>query len=135
MMVLGGCASITRGTTEDVTVQSEPADAKITTSIGQSCPQSPCVVKVARRIPFTAYAEREGYQPGQLYVDTQISSGGAAGMGGNLLIGGIIGVAIDASSGAMFDHFPNPAVIILQPLGSENPAQSGKDSGKSIPTS
>ena len=37
------------------------------------------------------------------------------------LIPGIVGMTIDAASGATLDHWPNPAVIVLQPLDPANP--------------
>jgi hypothetical protein len=115
--MLSGCASVARGTTEKVVINSEPADATIRTSLGHSCPQSPCTVEVSRKSEFTAYAEKEGYKPGQVYVGTGFSGGGAAGLAGNILVGGVIGVGVDAMTGATLDHSPNPAHITLVPVG------------------
>ena len=64
-------------------------------------------------------AEKEGYKPGQVFVDTKVSGGGAAGLAGNLLIGGVVGVGVDAISGATLDHTPNPVNITLVPVDSE----------------
>jgi hypothetical protein len=118
--VLGsGCASIARGTTEDVVVNSVPAGALVTTSIGHTCPKSPCTFHVARKTPFTALASKPGYSDGSLFIDTVMSGKGTAGLAGNFLVGGVIGVGVDAVSGATLDHIPNPAIISLQPLGAE----------------
>jgi hypothetical protein len=54
-------------------------------------------------------------------VGTKVSGGGTAGLAGNILLGGIIGGAIDVSSGSMNDHFPNPVVIALAPLDPNAP--------------
>lgn len=121
-MALSGCASVVRGTTEQVVVTSDPADATIRTSLGHSCPQSPCNVEVSRKTAFTAYAEKDGYKPGQIYVGTKLSGEGAAGLAGNILIGGVIGVGVDAATGATLDHTPNPAHIMLVPV--EDPGDS-----------
>ena len=43
------------------------------------------------------------------------------GFAGNVILGGIVGMTIDAASGATLDHWPNPAVIVLQPLDPANP--------------
>ena len=40
-------------------------------------------------------------------------------MAGNVLVGGIIGVGVDAASGAALDLTPNPVVVTLQPLGEQ----------------
>lgn len=126
-----GCASVTRGTSEKVVVTSDPADANIRTSLGHSCPQSPCTVEVSRKVEFTAYAEKNGYKPGSHFIRTKLAGNGAAGLAGNILLGGIVGMGVDAATGATLDHYPNPAHIYLAPRNSakestniSNPPQS-----------
>jgi hypothetical protein len=51
--------------------------------------------------------------------DGQCAAGGFA---GNVIIGGVIGMGVDAVSGATLDHYPNPATIVLEPVDPENPA-------------
>ena len=111
-----GCGSITRGTTEMVTITANPPEARIRTSLGIECPRSPCIVTVDRNKPFVAYAEAPGYQPGSVQVDTQLVGAGAAGFAGNVLAGGVIGMGVDAYTGAALDHKPNPAHIELAPI-------------------
>jgi hypothetical protein len=77
---------------------------------------------VERKKEFTAFAEKPGYQKGSIEIKTKVSGGGAAGMAGNVLLGGIIGVGVDAATGASLDHTPNPAHITLQRAGSPSPA-------------
>jgi hypothetical protein len=125
---LSGCASVVRGTTDKVVVTSEPADATIRTSLGHSCPSSPCTVEVSRKSELTAHAEKAGYKPGSLYVGTKMSGEGAAGLAGNILIGVVSGVGVDAATGATLDHYPNPAHIVLAPEGSR------QESSKAIKT-
>lgn len=120
-IALSGCGTITRGTTDTVTIETKPEDASISTSLGHSCPRSPCTVEVSRKTEFTAYAERAGYQSGSQRIGTKVSGQGAAGMAGNALIGGLIGVGVDAATGAAMDHYPNPALIVLEPVNPDNP--------------
>lgn len=122
MTAIGGCASIARGTSEDVTVSALPTDSEITTSVGTNCKQSPCIVHVSRKTEFVAYAKRDGYKPGSIAIQTHVGGGGAAGFAGNVLIGGVIGMGVDAVSGATLDHYPNPATIVLEPVDPKNPA-------------
>ncbi|MHC1550143.1 translation initiation factor 2 [Phyllobacterium sp. K27] len=132
--ILPGCASIARGTTEDVVIITSPSDAKITTSIGSSCTSSPCTLKVSRKTPFTATAKKPGYHTSSLFIDTKMSGKGTAGIAGNVLFGGVIGVGVDAVSGATLDHTPNPATITLVPIKTKKPTvKRPKHSGK--PTS
>lgn len=120
-VMLGGCATVVRGTTEQVTITAEPPHAAIRTSLGHHCPASPCVVTVDRKLAFDAYAEAPGYQPGSIAITTQMSGGGAAGMAGNVLVGGVIGIGVDAVTGATLDHVPNPAHIALAPVHRAEP--------------
>jgi len=123
-LTVSGCASVVRGTTDKVSINSNPPDAAIRTSLGHSCPASPCTVEVSRKESFTAFAEKEGYKPGSIYIGTNMSGKGAAGLAGNILVGGLIGVGVDAMTGATLDHFPNPALITLVPV--EAPGESTK---------
>jgi hypothetical protein len=116
ILALSGCASITRGTSEVVEVQVEPADAIVTTSLGFSCAVMPCKFKVDRKSEFTVSAAKEGYQPQTVDVTTKVSGNGAAGFAGNVLIGGVVGMGVDAATGATLDHSPNPVIIKLVPL-------------------
>lgn len=121
VLLLSSCGTVTRGREEDVTIQSMPPNAAIRTSTGQYCPQSPCTVRVERKKSFTATAELEGYHPGSVDVKTKLSDGGVAGFAGNVLVGGVIGMGVDAATGAALDHYPNPALIVLQPIDPKNP--------------
>jgi hypothetical protein len=49
-------------------------------------------------------------------VGTRIAAGGAAGFAGNVLVGGVVGMAVDASTGATLEHYPNPVMLTLVPL-------------------
>lgn len=121
---LGACASITRGTDEQVTFQSTPQGASVTTSTGLACPSTPCVIVVPRTDQFIATFSKHGYAPQQVAVSTKLSGGGAAGLVGNVLVGGIIGVGVDAYNGASQDHDPNPVVAALRPIGSASPGRA-----------
>jgi hypothetical protein len=123
-VAISGCASVVRGTTDKVSINSDPPDAAIRTSLGHSCPASPCTVEVSRKEKFPAFAEKEGYKPGSIYVGTAMSGKGAAGLAGNILLGGVIGVGVDAVTGATLDHSPNPALITLVPV--DAPGESTK---------
>ena len=113
-LTLSGCASVVRGVNEDVTIQVTPANAEIRTSAGHAC-TGPCVINVPRKKEFTVTASAPGYQTEVIDVDTRFSGKGAAGIAGNVIVGGVIGVGVDAVSGATLDHFPNPVIFNLEP--------------------
>jgi hypothetical protein len=112
---LGGCASITRGTLNEVNFTSEPAGADVQLSTGALC-RTPCMLQVDRRTQFIAIARMNGFQDQQQQVRTQVAGGGAAGLVGNLLVAPIIGTTVDLMTGAANDHVPNPVHFLMQPI-------------------
>lgn len=113
LVTTSACATITRGTTESFLVESNPPGAEIKTSNGFKCPATPCNFKMQRKEGFTVTAELEGYLPARETVTSNLAGGGAAGMAGNILVGGIIGIGVDAMSGATQELSPNPLIINL----------------------
>lgn len=116
LAVLCGCATITRGTKEVLVIESEPIGAKVTTSIGL-VGTTPATFKVSRKGGFTVTIDKEGYQPVTVQVSSQVAGAGAAGMAGNIVLGGLIGAAVDAGTGATKQLKPNPVKVTLVPLG------------------
>ena len=74
-----------------------------------------------RRSEFVATVERDGYETVTVNVTYQISGQGGAAMAGNVLVGGIIGAAVDAGTGAMNDLVPNPVILQLVPISENTP--------------
>ena len=112
---LTGCATITRGTTSQLQIISDPSGADVRTTLGQTC-VTPCTLTVSRKDEFSVSFSAPGYEPASVSVRSQIAGAGAAGVAGNLLFGGIIGVGVDAASGATLEHVPNPVNVTLRPL-------------------
>jgi hypothetical protein len=111
---LSGCATVTRGTSQAWTVETDPAGADVVLSSGERC-KTPCTLKKKRKHGFTVDITKDGYEPVRTEVLSSISGAGATGMAGNVLVGGIIGIGIDAGSGATKDLKPNPLVVKLVP--------------------
>jgi hypothetical protein len=113
MLVLGGCATVTRGTTDQVQLRSAPSGAIAMASTGQSC-TTPCTITVGRKDEFNVRFEKPGYLSQDIQVKTQVSGAGEAAVAGNLIVGGLVGLATDASTGASLDHVPNPVSVELR---------------------
>lgn len=117
LLLLSACATVTQGTTESITVTSEPTAATCTLQrdgalIGAVNP-TPGSVTVSRSTrDITVRCERQGVQPA---VQT-VSANFQAMTLGNILLGGVVGIVIDAASGAMGDYPPNVHVV-MPPLG------------------
>lgn len=103
------CATIVRGSSEDVEFVSQPAGVLVETSRGQTC-LTPCTMRFDRRDTFHATFRHKG-QEQTIFVDTEVAGGGVAGVAGNVLFGGAIGVGVDIATGAGLSHSPNPVIV------------------------
>jgi hypothetical protein len=116
--IVGGCASVTRGTTENISIASTPSGAQATIS-GLEVPTAcitPCAIVAKRNADIAVTFEKEGYQPQVVQLTTEIPATGAAGFAGNILAGGLVGMGVDAVTGAATDHKPNPVMVTLEPI-------------------
>jgi hypothetical protein len=109
-----GCTTITRGTKDTLVVESDPAGADVKLSNGLSG-KTPTSFKLPRKESLVVTISKEGYETLTVNVTSQVSGAGGAGMAGNVIFGGLIGVAVDAGSGAMNDLKPNPVKVKLEP--------------------
>jgi hypothetical protein len=111
---LPACATITRGSSQEFTVQSTPPGARVSTSNGFQCDSTPCTFRMPRKDEFRATVSLDGYVTQEHNIQSGMSGGGAAGLAGNVIFGGIVGGVVDASSGALNDLTPNPLVVTLR---------------------
>jgi hypothetical protein len=79
------------------------------------------VVQAKRNAEITVTINKEGYEPQTIPLTKEIPGSGAAGFAGNLLLGGVVGMGVDAVTGAALDHKPNPVIVTLQPLAPVSP--------------
>jgi hypothetical protein len=111
---LPACATVTRGSSQQFSVQSTPPGAQVSTSNGFECQATPCTFRMPRKDAFRITVSKEGYVAQTHDITSSVSGAGGTAMAGNILIGGIIGGAIDATSGAMNDLKPNPLMVALR---------------------
>ena len=110
-----GCATITRGTTDQVQIQSVPSGAEARTSMGHQC-TTPCTLQFNRKDEFVVTISKPGYHTVEIPVTTRVAGAGVAGAAGNIVLGGAIGLGVDMASGGTLEHFPNPVIADLVPL-------------------
>jgi hypothetical protein len=94
-VMLGGCASVTRGTTENISISSTPSGVEAVVSgleVPTTC-TTPCSVVVKRNADISITFQKEGYEPQIVPLSRDIQTGGAAGFAGNLPLGGVVGMA------------------------------------------
>ncbi|WP_312599375.1 translation initiation factor 2 [Brevundimonas sp.] len=111
---LPACATVTRGSSQQFTVESTPPGAQVSTSNGFECQATPCTFRMPRKDAFRITVAKDGYVAQTHEISSSVSGAGGTAMAGNILIGGLIGGAIDATSGAMNDLKPNPLVVTLR---------------------
>lgn len=121
---LCACATVTRGTRQSWTVETDPSGAAVKTSAGFTCEQTPCTFKLKRKNDFEVTISKPGYKTYHGQVTHDVSTGGAAGMAGNVLVGGLIGIGVDAATGAMMNLKPNPLKVKLEPADSSAPSSA-----------
>jgi membrane-associated protease RseP (regulator of RpoE activity) len=112
-----GCASITAGTTESIAVSTMPragASCELANEKGRwtvnPTPGSTTISKAYGDLTVTC-ADPDGEQGA-----TTIQSSTAGAAFGNILLGGIIGAAVDMSSGAAY-LYPSNVTVTLAPMG------------------
>ncbi|NIV75241.1 MAG: hypothetical protein GWN37_10485 [Gammaproteobacteria bacterium] len=120
-----GCATIMTGTDQDVLVRTEKdvraASCKLEDSKGRSTfvASTPDTVTLVKGdAPLTVTCEKEGYKTATAVINETISGATF----GNLLLGGVVGVAIDAASGAA-QKYPPQIIVWLEPVEWESEAQ------------
>jgi PEGA domain len=118
-LALAACATVTRGTTNQVQFRTEPPGALAVISMSQTC-TTPCTITVNRKDEFAVRFSLAGYKDATVEVRTQVAGTGVLGVAGNAVIGGVIGVGVDVVTGSALDHVPNPVVVTLERVGTPN---------------
>lgn len=96
-LFMAACATLIHGPEQDLAINSTPAGASITID-GEQLGETPAVVRLARSREHYLQLDLPGYLPYQMKLSRTTSGW----VWGNIVFGGVIGVVIDASSGAMY---------------------------------
>jgi hypothetical protein len=120
---LSGCASITKGTDQDVAVNTNPQGARCEL-VREGAPiavvdPTPATVNVDKdKDDIQITCALEGYEEARYVLDSEAEAMTA----GNVLFGGVIGLAIDAGTGAMNRYDSNVTVIMQREEPAPAPA-------------
>jgi len=107
------CATITRGVHDKLSVTSDPSGASVVLSTGERGVTPTKFVKPRRTEPFTVTVSKPGYVPQIVKVESKFGGTGGAAMAGNVILGGAIGIGVDAGTGAYNSLYPNPVSVHL----------------------
>jgi hypothetical protein len=100
--VASGCASIIHGNHQDVGISSSPTNAAVKID-GVIVGNTPVNAKLTRKDNHIVSIELLGYEPYQATLTRGVSGW----VWGNIVIGGLIGLAVDAISGGMYRLTPD----------------------------
>jgi hypothetical protein len=90
-------------------------------------------VEKRRRDTFTVTVSKPGYVSETVTVQSKAGGTGGTAMAGNLLVGGAIGMGVDAGTGAYDSLYPNPVSVKLAPVGGKSKTSTRKSSSSSPP--
>src|ERR1700733_1157840 len=113
---LSGCASIVEGTTQSVAVTSTPEDGAKCTLVNSegtwyvSTPGNAQVHKTKNDLYVTC--KKDGFKDASLTVSPHFNGATL----GNVIAGGVIGIGIDAATGANF-NYPESISVPMTPIG------------------
>ena len=112
LIPVSGCATITGGTTQDVTINSAPSGAKVTID-GKFQYMTPAAVSLSRKEDHVVTVEKDGYKT--VSIPLQRNYRGMADIGGNILWL-LPGIIVDAVSGGMYEFKESNLQVTLEAI-------------------
>ena len=109
LLLLTGCASIMHGTRQTVGISSYPSDAEVWID-NQYIGQSPTVIELKRNENHAVRIELKGYLPYEVTLTHEVSGW----VFGNIVFGGVIGLAVDAITGGLYELTPDQLQVELR---------------------
>jgi hypothetical protein len=111
---LAGCASIMHGTSQDIGISSSPTGAKVVVD-NLNGAQTPYVAKLSRKDNHVVRITMDGYAPADLTLTRSVSGW----VWGNIVFGGLVGLAVDAISGGLYSLSPSQLEATLARQGAQ----------------
>lgn len=113
-LFLTACASIMHGTTQDVGISSTPTAARVLVN-GQDMGTTPVIADLKRKNQHFVRIEMDGYQTYETTLTKKVSGW----VWGNIVFGGLIGLAVDAITGGLYNLTPEQIRAELTRGGAE----------------
>lgn len=98
---VSGCATVMGGTTQKVGISSTPSGALVRVN-GVSQGKTPLIANLRRKDNHMVKIELEGYEPYETTLTRHVSGW----IWGNIIVGGLIGLGIDALTGGLYKLTP-----------------------------
>jgi hypothetical protein len=116
---LSACATIMHGSKQNIAVNSNPSGATIFVD-NQQMGVTPATLNLSRKQSHVVRLTLDGYQP----YEMTMARGTSGWVWGNIVFGGLIGLVVDASSGAIYKLSPD--VITAQMAGARTAQVNGR---------
>lgn len=97
VLATGACCTIIHGTHQDFAIGSQPTNAEVTVD-GKILGHTPVTATLTRKDNHTLRIALAGYQPYEINVTHHVSGW----VFGNIIFGGLIGLAVDAITGGLY---------------------------------
>jgi len=108
MFMFSGCATIMQGTTQSVGISSTPTGATVTINNVEKG-KTPVIVDLRRKDQHFVKIQMPGYMP----YETTFTRSTSGWIWGNIVFGGLIGLAIDAMAGGLYKLTPTEINAVL----------------------
>ncbi len=118
-VVVLACATIIHGTSQEIGISSQPTGATVTVD-GQAAGKSPITTKLSRKDVHRITVTLDGYQAFDMTTTRKVSGW----VWGNIVFGGLIGLAVDAITGALYEIRPEQVAAQLPKAGASGHAHS-----------
>lgn len=112
VIALASCATIMHGTGQKLDIMSTPGGAKVFVD-KQSQGMTPVEAKLSRKDHHFVRLELEGYEPFETTITRKVSGW----VWGNIVFGGLIGLAVDAISGGLYKLSPEELQAEMKKTG------------------
>jgi hypothetical protein len=101
LALVASCGSIIHGRNQEIGIGSTPSGAKVTIDNLTSA-NTPFVAKLSRKHLHVVKLESEGFAP----MDVTLTRSVSGWAWGNIIFGGLIGLAVDAGTGGLYKLSP-----------------------------
>jgi hypothetical protein len=112
ILILMGCATIMHGTSQEIGIQSTPSGAAVSVD-NKPLGTTPVVAKLSRKDTHTVTITLDGYYP----YEANIVRSTSGWVWGNIVFGGLVGLAVDAISGGLYKLKPDEVEAQLRAQG------------------
>jgi len=109
LLLLAACATIMHGTTQQIAVSSAPTGAHVVVN-GMERGITPVIADLKRKDNHIVSVTMDGYQPFEMALTRSVSGW----VWGNIVFGGLIGLAVDAITGGLYKLAPEQVTAQLQ---------------------